>query len=341
MRYRLYEKKYTRDNGLQVFEIWYENETDKNRKWFDWVIEGFILDSTSGVTDVYYDFKNDWESYSRVVLEKLKEKGSFEKIMHWYEKELEYIIEIWDKGRAFRNLSDLIKFFDLCSEAWSGFNFADAIPNIPGMQNSQVKLALKSRRKTACFFDRTDEIFTRSLKKFYPVLGNLVRYISINELRNRNIPSDNILKKRQNHFIFFKGIIYTDISLVEFVKENGFSVKVDIFDAKIDDIIGVCAMKGKAIGKVKILIQKDKINLFRKDEIIVAPMTTPDYLFAMKKAAAIITDEGGITSHAAIVAREFKKPCIIGTKIATKVLKDGDLVEVDANRGIVKILKRR
>ena len=74
---------------------------------------------------------------------------------------------------------------------------------------------------------------------------------------------------------------------------------------------------------------------------MVSPMTTPNYLAAMKKAAAFITDEGGITCHAAIVARELKKPCLIGTKIATKVLRDGDLVEVDAGRGVVKILKRR
>jgi pyruvate,water dikinase len=60
----------------------------------------------------------------------------------------------------------------------------------------------------------------------------------------------------------------------------------------------------------------------------------------MKKAIAFITDEGGITCHAAIIARELKKPCIIGTKIATKVLKDGDLVEVDANKGVVKIIKK-
>jgi pyruvate,water dikinase len=60
----------------------------------------------------------------------------------------------------------------------------------------------------------------------------------------------------------------------------------------------------------------------------------------MKIAGAIITNQGGITSHAAITSREMKIPCIIGTKIATKVLKDGDLVEVDANRGVVKIIKR-
>jgi pyruvate,water dikinase len=61
----------------------------------------------------------------------------------------------------------------------------------------------------------------------------------------------------------------------------------------------------------------------------------------MEKAAAFITDEGGITCHAAIVSRELKKPCIIGTKIATQVLKDGDLVEVDANNGVVKIMNSK
>jgi len=56
----------------------------------------------------------------------------------------------------------------------------------------------------------------------------------------------------------------------------------------------------------------------------------------MKKAVAFVTDEGGITCHAAIISREMKKPCIIGTKIATRALKDGDLVEVDANKGVVR-----
>jgi len=69
-------------------------------------------------------------------------------------------------------------------------------------------------------------------------------------------------------------------------------------------------------------------------------MTTPELIGGMRKASAFVTDEGGIISHAAIIAREMKKPCIIGTKIATKVLKDGDLVEVDADRGVVRILKR-
>ncbi len=71
-------------------------------------------------------------------------------------------------------------------------------------------------------------------------------------------------------------------------------------------------------------------------DIIVTAETLPDYIIAMQKAAAFVTNQGGITSHAALVAREMRKPCIIDTKIATQIFKDGDMVEVDADNGIVR-----
>jgi len=77
-----------------------------------------------------------------------------------------------------------------------------------------------------------------------------------------------------------------------------------------------------------------------KGDILVASMTSPDFIVAIRKASAIVTDEGGMTCHAAIVSRELKIPCIVATRIATKLLKDNDLVEVDADHGRVKILKR-
>lgn len=73
-------------------------------------------------------------------------------------------------------------------------------------------------------------------------------------------------------------------------------------------------------------------------DVLVTTMTHPEFLLLMKKASAIVTDEGGITCHAAIVARELGKPCIIGTKFATQVLKDGDMVEVDADSGVVRVI---
>ncbi|MFH0979221.1 MAG: PEP-utilizing enzyme [Candidatus Woesearchaeota archaeon] len=111
--------------------------------------------------------------------------------------------------------------------------------------------------------------------------------------------------------------------------------------SKSTDIVkGIPAFTGIVRGKV--VVVKDRTELFKvkKGNIVVIPLTTPDYIIAMKKAAGVVTDLGGVTSHAAITSRELKIPCIVGTSNATKVLKDGDYVEVDANKGIVKILKR-
>ncbi|MDP3964619.1 MAG: PEP-utilizing enzyme [bacterium] len=98
------------------------------------------------------------------------------------------------------------------------------------------------------------------------------------------------------------------------------------------------AFSGKSSGKVNVLYHQNDFPKFRKGDVLVTPMTHVEFLPLMKIASAIITDEGGITCHAAIVSRELKIPCIIGTKIATEVLKDGDRVEVDATKGIVRKL---
>ena len=69
-------------------------------------------------------------------------------------------------------------------------------------------------------------------------------------------------------------------------------------------------------------------------------MTRPEFLQIMKMSSAVVTNEGGITCHAAIISRELRIPCVTGTKIATKIFHNGDLVEVDANKGIVRIIEK-
>ncbi len=101
---------------------------------------------------------------------------------------------------------------------------------------------------------------------------------------------------------------------------------------------GTVACAGIVTGVVRIIRTYHDIKKFAVGEILVANTTHPNYVPAMQKAVAIVTNEGGIVSHAAIVARELKKPCIVGTKTATNVFKDGDAVEVDANQGVVKKL---
>jgi len=109
---------------------------------------------------------------------------------------------------------------------------------------------------------------------------------------------------------------------------------------EISELKGEGIVAGVVKGRVKIIMGKEDIKKFIKGDILVTQMTSPDMMPAMVRTSAIITDEGGITCHAAIVARELRIPCIIATKIATKVLKDGDLVEVNANKGIIRILEK-
>ena len=103
---------------------------------------------------------------------------------------------------------------------------------------------------------------------------------------------------------------------------------------------GACANPGVVTGRVRVLTDPSQIHQFEQGEILVTSMTTPEYVAAMEKAAAFITDEGGVTCHAAITAREFGVPCITGTTNATSVLKNGDTVFLDAANGIVKIQSR-
>lgn len=125
--------------------------------------------------------------------------------------------------------------------------------------------------------------------------------------------------------------VTTDVQLIEKLDRIGTGEHSAVHELK-----GFTASLGKVRGKARIIESVEEIDRVEEGDIIIAVMTRPDYLPAMKKAAAFVTDEGGITCHAAIVAREMKKPCIIGTKIATKIFHDGDDIEVDADKGIVR-----
>jgi phosphoenolpyruvate synthase/pyruvate phosphate dikinase len=102
-----------------------------------------------------------------------------------------------------------------------------------------------------------------------------------------------------------------------------------------DEVKGITASPGKAKGRVRIIETYKDIKKVKKGDILVTHMTSQRYIPAIKKAKAIITEEGGLTCHAAIISREFKIPCIIGTKNATKILKDNDKIELDADKGVV------
>lgn len=103
---------------------------------------------------------------------------------------------------------------------------------------------------------------------------------------------------------------------------------------------GAIASRGKVKGRAVVVRGVRDLLKVKEGDIMVAIATHPDYVPAMRLVVGVVTDEGGMTSHAAIVSREFGIPCIVGTRLATTVFKDGDLVEVDAEKGLVRKLEK-
>ena len=170
-----------------------------------------------------------------------------------------------------------------------------------------------------------------------------MNYVSNQEiigfLKGRKLPNKIEIQKRLNHlyvYYYEKGahFIY-DEKMIRKIQEM---VADSVNESQ--EIKGIIAQKGKVSGRVVLVHNKKDLEKINEDGIVlVARFTMPDYTPAMQIASAFVTEEGGVTSHAAIIARELKKPCIVGTGNCTKVLKDGDMVEVDAERGIVRIIK--
>jgi len=105
------------------------------------------------------------------------------------------------------------------------------------------------------------------------------------------------------------------------------------------ELKGMTACLGNVTADVTVIKGSSDFKNFKKGNILVAASTRPEFAPLMKIASAIVTDEGGVTSHAAIVSRELNIPCVIGTQKATSILKDGMKVQVDADNGIVKIIE--
>ena len=173
---------------------------------------------------------------------------------------------------------------------------------------------------------KKDYLYNASLEELNALLDG--QKINIKDLQERQRYCVSVIKGN--------GIIHlTGPKAKGYIRRH---VAVEKLDKEITSLHGSVAFTGSVVGRVKIVNSIGDLAKVKNGDILVSIQTNPDFLPAMKKAAAFVTDVGGITSHAAIVARELKKPCLIGTKYATQILKDGDMVEVDASRGIVRKL---
>ncbi len=211
-------------------------------------------------------------------------------------------------------------------------------------ETARELMYLKNRKQEALFYSHYClENLLKELGRRNDLSLKEIRSMTADEImsviKDGNIAKKEIARRSKKAlFIFSKGnyeIITDGMKINEFIKNHvSKGTAIDMQEIK-----GQVASSGQARGIVKVVNSIKDMSKMKKGDILVSSKTNPNFMPVIRKAAAIITDYGGITCHAAIVARELKIPCIIGTKVATKILKDGMIVEVDANNGVVKILK--
>jgi pyruvate,water dikinase len=217
-----------------------------------------------------------------------------------------------------------------------------------GVVRNMAHLRLESRLNWA----RADRLFNRmllSLAARYAVLSDDIYYYGENDIlrliAGTHLDAATLTARKQAYAFRYDGRSYGEYAGESAVHDLERREGVIVVHEKVTTLTGSIAYKGVVRGRVRVINAHTKNQTeagenMQEGEILVTGMTRPHLIHAIKKAGAIVTDEGGITCHAAIVARELKKPCIIGTKIATQVLRDGDLVEVDADNGVVRVLER-
>ncbi|MDE1856491.1 MAG: hypothetical protein KGH98_00220 [Candidatus Micrarchaeota archaeon] len=336
-----YRKGFTREHRLLVIQMWEDQLTKEVKRSMGWAAPFTIFDASDGIATLYFreGYGEEWEK--QIAENVRKDRRHVTDSMKRYSDALGPLEAVFARGEALGSAEELSEYYNAVVRAWVGLDMAFIVPDMkdPAISEADRKIALEMRKKSENFSRHVDFIVGKTIRKLYPQLGEYADYLSMEEITAGAIPQTSELEARKRHYIYFNYSIFTGIELPDFLAKNNLASEEG--EARPADVIsGKAAVAGTASGRVRIIMKREQLRSVEQGEVLVAPMTTPDYVSAMAMASAIVTDEGGITCHAAINSRELNKPCVVGTRIATKVLKDGYLVRVDAVKGTITILDR-
>ena len=340
---RQYQKLFSRDFCLPSVEAWVRGESTNPKEWTNEkqpFLPYIITQRSDDTIHFYYDLEGvEW--VQNLLVKLAGENSNFiPTIAKNVLGKLAFIRPIYEKEEPI-GLSDLKRFLN---ELEAGYPWFEAMWWFFQMDDESKTAGLdldnlaKVRSLTDKLCNSSDTVIRKSLLKLFPQFGDLSSLLRTEEILNETFPSIVELQKRDRGYFFGNGQLYVNLDQTNISQALNISFKNKVVK-RVKQFKGNVACQGLAKGFVRRLMGHKQITELKEGEILVSPMTIPDFLPAMKKAAAFITDEGGILCHAAILARELHKPCIVGTGFATEILKNGDYVEVDAHKGIVKLIE--
>ncbi len=337
----VFQKSYSRDTTLFMQGLWARGLTQLSKEKFGWdnpylpFIAHFMND---GVVEIW-EHKKAIEWFLNTLLDENRNGMEFlEKVFKEYVDLLGQLKKLHQK-KFLDTRKDIERYTELVYQASLDMTLFFYVGVDKRSPSKAKKLSIQAR-KLGDFFAENDVFVRNNISRRGKISKELAGVVLSAEFIK--IPAKANLEKRLSRYLMIDGSVTYSGSLDTLMKEHGEYVfeKNGALTGKVGEVAGQPAYKGVARGLVRIVRKQSHLEKVKKGDILVAPMTTPDFLPAMDRAAAFVTDEGGVTCHAAIVSREMEKPCVIGTKYATEVLRDGDLVEVDANKGVVRILKK-
>jgi len=339
------EKIFSRDFSLITLQMDYLPESSQTRPWTNErnpFQPYLIFWRNEGTSKIYFNVKGVGWIKEQLKKQVNRNKDFLKKVEKKVREGIKYIRPIYEKKKIL-NKKDLIRFVN---EFIDSYHWIEAMWWIKSMASEELKEIdcsniVKLREETEELSAASDIVIRRSLANLYPELDNLSAMISIEELRGDTKIDIETLKKRDKGFVLIDNKIILDKTFHEVLNEKNLILEEEVIDPTVTVLKGERVSNGKYRGRIVRVMGHNDFGKFRQGDILLSPMTMVDFLPIMKKAGAFITDEGGVLCHAAIVARELNKPCVVGTIFATRILKDGDEVEVDADNGIIRILKEK
>jgi len=316
-----------------ALEAWFLAST-KGQKEFLGVGFSDVIFKFDGKTAEVFRIADELHNKVKTATFKYIKTEKFFKYLPEYERLISEYHKLLNNKKA--DIKEIIKYFSKVYQLLGVSYFVSNlwINDIPVKKRKEIiSLCEKYRKLSDGILIDLDKYVVKFLKR-----NNLSLFTTLKDIEN---PKKSVQKLwLEKGFIFSSGN-FLNITWPQFLSKNNFFYNKEQINTVDGVLQGSAVFPGLVKGLVKIVFSLSDFKKVKKGDILISPMTQPNFIPILSKVKGIVTDEGGITSHAAIVARELRKPCIIGTKIATRVLKDGDLVEVDANKGVVNILKRK
>lgn len=310
---------------------------EDNKKFFNAIPKPIYLLVSEGV---FYHFMSSFDGVNRCNgWLKHNNLATLKKQKRYYDSQLRAFkkLNFADKARAFNNIKKIHRYLVIFTEpVFLSYELPEHKKN--QIDKNLFNYCFEIRKQyewvhKACMNAEQKVIKQIEIDRKLP--KNTLAYLTIEEFErfvSTSILPDKLAQRKNFVIIKYDKNICTITYDKNLLSQFNFGIK-----KQVKKFAGSVACEDKITkGKVRIIHTVNDAKKLLPGEILVASMTDPRFLFAMKKAAGIITDEGGITCHAAIVSRELKIPCIVGTKIATQLLKDRNMVELDTKNGVIK-----